>query len=307
MIIAALLSVAVFVPAGPEPAAEKPRKASSIAPCLPALTSAEEDRLDEVIDRFIQYDTGKLRGSEGLKALREFEALGIEAIPALIRGLNRAAEIEHSCPVLVISRKLHKMLMASKDVELLEFAHDEIGAGVTRSSHARPLADMRAQYMLRRNALLREQRSAPKGLASLSVAQLVRAADSEKGPRLRQVLVELQTRQSPEVMPTLATATTHADKEIGRLAVDLLDKNLSRQPVAEQRKALTSDNSEIRKAAIRSAIRNPVLVPDVINRLNDDQTEVREVAHTALVKLNQGRDLGMETETWQTWWQRQRR
>src|SRR3954453_17342179 len=83
--------------------ASKPRQPSAIAPSLPALTREEEDKLDDVIDRFILADTGRLKGPEGRKAVQEFEALKSEAIPALIRGVNKAARINHSCPVLMIS------------------------------------------------------------------------------------------------------------------------------------------------------------------------------------------------------------
>src|SRR5438105_3793509 len=114
---------------------DAPRKPNPFAPSLPLLTEEEEAKLDRIIDRFILVDTGKLRGAEGKSALREFEKLGPEAIPALIRGINRAARIEHSCPATVIGKKLHRMFMASRDPELLEFARDEIGSGVGRSKH----------------------------------------------------------------------------------------------------------------------------------------------------------------------------
>src|SRR3954462_5425296 len=106
----ALLTLALAALAGGDDAA--PRPPSPYAPSLPALTKEEEARLDEVIDRFIQYDTGRLRGEDARRALRDFEKLGPEAIPALIRGVNRAAEIQHSCPVVVIARKLNRLLMA---------------------------------------------------------------------------------------------------------------------------------------------------------------------------------------------------
>src|SRR5262249_30219301 len=115
---------------------DKPRKPSGIAPSLRALTRAEEDKLDAVIDRFIQADTGRLRGLEAIKATRDFEKLGSAAIPALIRGLNRAAKINHSCPVLTISEKLTKLLGGCQDPTLLEFARDEIGAGVGRTRYS---------------------------------------------------------------------------------------------------------------------------------------------------------------------------
>src|SRR5690242_5842866 len=119
----------------------KTRKPSDIAPSLPALTREEEDKLDAIIDRFILADIGRLRGAEARQAIKEFESLKKEAIPALIRGLNKAAKINHSCPVLTISKKLNVMLLSSDDMKLLDFARDEIGADVGKSRYAGTLQD----------------------------------------------------------------------------------------------------------------------------------------------------------------------
>src|SRR5262249_60044157 len=99
---------------------EPPRQPHPLAPSLPQLADQEEERIDKIIDRFILYDTGKLHGAEAKQALTEFQKLGPEATPALLRGLNRAAAIEHSCPALVIAKKLARILNATTDVELLE-------------------------------------------------------------------------------------------------------------------------------------------------------------------------------------------
>src|SRR5947209_3385886 len=82
------------------------RKQSSIAPSLHELTDDEEAELDRIIDRFIDGDIGKLRGADAKKARQEFGRLGPDAIPALIRGINKAAKIEGSCPATIIAKKL---------------------------------------------------------------------------------------------------------------------------------------------------------------------------------------------------------
>src|SRR5205085_5707284 len=106
-----------------------PRKPSPFAPSLPELTEEEEAKFDAIVDRFIQYDTGRLRGPDAKKALEDFQRLGPEATFALIRGLNRAAAIDHSCPALTIGRKLSGILKTTKDTELLQFARENVGAG----------------------------------------------------------------------------------------------------------------------------------------------------------------------------------
>src|SRR4051812_31200629 len=118
------LAFAALLAADPAPRPEATRQPHPLAPSLPQLTEEEEGELDRIIDRFILYDTGRLPGAEGGKALQEFERLGPEATFALVRGMNRAARIEHSCPAVVIARKLSRILLASNDPELLEFARE---------------------------------------------------------------------------------------------------------------------------------------------------------------------------------------
>ena len=140
---------------------ESPRKPSPIAPSLQELTDEEEAKLDAIIDRFIDADVGKVHGEEYKKRLHEFDKIGTDGIPALIRGLNRAAAIEGSCPAVVIAKKLARMLSATDDRELLEFARENIGAGVGRTRHSAVLADLRVTCTLRKTVLVREAKLRP--------------------------------------------------------------------------------------------------------------------------------------------------
>jgi hypothetical protein len=318
MLLPHLLSLTLVLAAPPSSEKETPRKQSGIAPSLAALTLEEEDRLDAVIDRFIRYDTGQLRGEEGRQAKKDFEALGYDAIPALIRGLNRAAQLDHSCPTLVISTKLRKLLLASTDLQLLEFARDEIGAGVGRVKYAGNLQDLRVQCMLRKNALLRAGLGGPKTPRTMTTPELVKAAEKESGSRLKGLLTELEQRRGPEVFEGLSAAITNADREISGLATSLLERHLGRQTPGLVRQKLKDDNAEIRKAAIRAAAKVSGLVGDVIDCLNDGQTDVREAAHAVLVQLSKGEDFGpaqqaeaeerqQAIQKWRAWWQKQRR
>jgi hypothetical protein len=120
-----------------------PRKPHPLAPSLPETTDEEEKRYDQIIDRFILADTGRLTGPEAQQAIRDFDRLPPQAIFALIRGLNKAAAIDHSCPALQISKKIARQLRTSDDLELLKFARENIGAGVVRSRHADHIKDLR--------------------------------------------------------------------------------------------------------------------------------------------------------------------
>jgi hypothetical protein len=312
------LVLAAFL-AGEPTAADKPRFPNPLAPSLPQLTADEEQKLDDVIDRFAQFDTGQLRGEEGKTALRDFDKLGPESIPALIRGLNKAAVAEQSCPTLVIAKKLNRMLMASDDGDLLEFARDNIAAGVERSRHMNVLQDLRVACSLRQNALARRaEASGAKTPHTMSTADLVSAAAGDKGTRLKVVLMELDRRKGPEVLTGFTAAAAGADKDGQKLALDLMDRYFAKQPIEFVQQKLKDDNAEVRKAAARAATTYVSLIPDVIDLLADGDAAVTEAAHQTLVKLNSGgEDYGpsvkaTKTEVeaarqkWQSWWQRQK-
>jgi hypothetical protein len=114
-------------------------------------TPEEEAKLDKIIDNFIQYDTGARKNAA---ALAELNSLGPEAIPALIRGLNKCVKLGYSCPIASISRKLRQLLQATEDDKVLDFARIDIGAGVGRTTPYDPiLRDLKVTTMLRKKQL----------------------------------------------------------------------------------------------------------------------------------------------------------
>lgn len=120
-----------------------PRKPNPLAPSLPELTDKEEAELDRIIDRFIQADTGKASGPDAKSAIDAFKQLGPEATFALIRGFNRSAHIDHSCPALTIGRKLTAILRSTDDTSLLQFAKENIGSGVKKTRHGDVIRDVK--------------------------------------------------------------------------------------------------------------------------------------------------------------------
>jgi hypothetical protein len=301
------------------------RKSSSIAPSLPALTDEEEDKLDAIIDRFIEADVGKLRGDNYKKALQEFDRIGPEGIPALIRGLNKAAAIEGSCPAVVIAKKLTKMLAGSDDRELLEYARENVGAGVGKSRHRAVLQDLRVTCMVRKAALARAGTPQPtpslgssdKTLRAMSVGDLAKAAGSERGEKLKGVLLELETRKGDEAIAALGSAATSYEGDVQTLARSLLEKNLVRQGVAVIKEKTRDDRAEVRAATARVIANKSLKLGDeLISLLADDNAGVREAAHTALVKLSKGIDHGPAKDAttderdeaikkWRAWWDKQ--
>lgn len=129
------------------------RKPHPLAPSLKETTEEEEQKFDKIIDRFILYDTGKLKGEDAKQALKDFQSLPPESIFALIRGMNKAAAIEHSCPALVFAKRIAAQLKSSNDRELLQYARENIGAGVTNSRHMGVLKDLKVSVSARQSAL----------------------------------------------------------------------------------------------------------------------------------------------------------
>jgi hypothetical protein len=306
---------------------ETPRKPNPLAPSLPQLTDEEEEKLDAVIDRFIKADVGDLHGEEYKKALQEFDKIGPEGIPALIRGLNKAATIEGSCPAVVIAKKLAKMLNASEDRELLQYARENIGAGVGRTRHSAVLAELRVACVVRNGALVREGKGKPvtpaasgatdKALRAMSIDDLAKAAGSERGPRLKEVLRELETRKGEEAIAALGAAAGAYEGDVRDLARELLDKNLVRQGVRVIKERTSDGRAEVRAAAARVIGGKSLKLGDeLIELLGDDDAAVREAAHAALVKLAKGTDHGPAKDAtaderaaavkkWRAWWEKQ--
>lgn len=307
-----MLTAALMLPGEPPLRTETPRKPNPLAPSLPLLTDEQENQLDRTIDRFIDYESGKVRGPDAKKVLAEFHQLGPEAIPALIRGLNRAAKIEHSCPAVIIAKKLARMLSSSNDAELLEFARENIGAGVTQSRHLGVLKDLRVLCTLRKRNLAQEEsratvRTLPGSRAvgsarstagkrdvhELGVSELIEAAGSERGDRLKGVLTELGQRRGESVISALGSAAATYEADIQELARDLLTRQLSSLSAKELKEKLKDDRAEVRAAAARVAASKKLpLEKELIDLLTDDEANVRRQAHQALVTLHPGTDFG---------------
>jgi hypothetical protein len=282
---AALIAMSLVLAADKGPA-HRGFEPNPLAPSLPDLSREEEDRIDDVINRFIKYDTGQLRGDEGKKAQREFDKLGPEAIPALIRGLNRAAQLNHSCPTAIIAKKLSRMLGATDDKELLLFAQENIGAGVEKTLHAGILRELRLTCSLRKAALARATPPGPPPPKFLSTSKLSELASTAQGARLKEALIELEKRRGNDVVAGLATAALNSESDVAQLGRNLLEKYLSRQDEALLRLKLKDSSMEVRKAAARAvAAKMPALTGALIDLLGDEVAEVRETVHQALVKL----------------------
>lgn len=121
--------------AGTQPNPELPGSSDVAGDGEESLPSDEKERLqDIVVDKFIEFDVGRLTGVEGAKARHDFDRLGPNAIRALVRGLNKSASIHASCPVMVIASKIETVLNENPDPALLRYALDNIGRDVPENA-----------------------------------------------------------------------------------------------------------------------------------------------------------------------------
>ncbi len=325
------LGLALAADTGSTSKDDKPveRKPHPFAPSLPLMTDEEEKQFDAIIDRFIQFDIGKLTGDDGKKAKADFDKLGPEATFALVRGLNRAAKIEGSCPALIISKKLATFFAVTEDRELLEFARDNIGAGVQQSRHSGMLSDLRTSCMLRKNALTRAGipnpppygGSSTSTLSKLGVTELANTGTTGKLTQAKQAVLELAGRNGDEALGALASvATTVSDPEVKKAARDGLEKALGRLSQSAFKEKLKDRQFEMRAASARViGIKNYRLGVELIDLLEDENADVRDAAHKSLVRLAGGKtDFGPEASSdtsartdavkqWRAWWATQKR
>jgi hypothetical protein len=329
-----ILCVAVFLvaqTAGGPTYKGQPREPHPFAPSLPKLTEKEDKDIADIVDRFIDQDIGKLKGAAGAKAIADFKTLGPEATFALLDGLNRAANMEDSCPVVLIAKRINLIIRASKDRELLEFLRENIGNDVTAKRHVNVLKDLRVGCMLRKSELQRidiamggkktpsvaPAKNKEKPPRDLSTPELITATRKEKGEALKPLLVELGSRKGEEILETLAVVANADDKANQQLAKTLLTEALGRQNTDELKQSLEKGAPPVRAAAARAiAAKGLQLVVELIAALDDAEDTVRQAARQALVQLaDRQADYGPEAGAtpnqrsnaqvlWKTYWQK---
>src|SRR5262249_12158740 len=158
---------------------------------------------------------------------------------------NRAANLEHSCPAVIIGRKILSILNSSSDLELLQYAKETAGVGVTGKRHKGMIHEVHFGIMQRKAEI--QQRALASGgktifdkaldkpggeslnagkliigrgdrpLSLLSLSELLTRAEKEKGMELKRVLTEIEKRDGAKVIDTLAISAKHEDGDIRAL------------------------------------------------------------------------------------------
>ncbi len=271
------------------------RERHPLAPSLPLLSEAEEARYDKIVNQFIKYDLGQLPGAEGLKAKNDFLNLGSESIPALFRGLQISAKLEHSCPVAMISQKLKSFLFKSNDDELLEYARDELSSALEGSKHAPLLQDMRLGVTMRRKVVLANKPSVPKWLLNMTVAEMLKSLQEEENQQKHKLMAqELGRRGDHESLKGLGLFAASFYPEVKEPSIKLLQEKMRKLKAEELQDFLKDANPLLRQKAAESmgylkAIKG---AEDLVPLLLDSNTAVQKAVREALVKIAGGKDFG---------------
>ncbi len=310
------LGALVLAVSGGPSLSERPRH--PLAPSLPQLTEAEEAKLEAVVNRFIDHDVGKLSGAEGKKAVDDFSRLGPEAIFVLIDGFNRAANMQASCPAVVLSKKIASILVASEDYQLLTFAKESIGVGVKAARHQGTLKDLQFAVTLRRTTVQRTVGTGGGRPATMPLGDLAKAASKETGAKLQAILTEAEKRQGSQAVGILVMGLANSDAQIVKLSQGLLSKHVQRQSADRLKELLKHEETEVRIEATRAigGNRKTKLVPELIAAIQDAEPRVQQAARQALARIS-GRDFGPDAdvsfgdreaaaEKWRDWWKSQK-
>jgi HEAT repeat protein len=284
------------------------------------LTKDEYKKIDNVIDRFIAYDTGKLKGTEGKKALDEFNRLGPESIFNLIDGLNRAANMEDSCPAVIIAKRVATILTTTDDLALLGIAKDSIGADVKAKRHLGVLQDLQFHILVRKSTLQRRgvTLNTAKTPATMSIGDLEKGIAKESGNQLKGLLAETEKRNGAKAIDLLVIGMANPNAEIAKLSQGLLAKNLQHQPGDVLKAMLKHDRRDVRIAAAQAiGAKKLKYGAELIGLLADGDDDVRQAGRRALVQISGGVDHGPSPDAssderesararWREWWARQK-
>jgi HEAT repeat protein len=218
----------------------------TLAPPPAPLDQAKQKGYDEIVDHFLDYRSGKLKGTEGQKVLTDFYQLPLDAVPALVRGVNLAAEREDST-ALAIAKKLRALLDTTEDRGPLSYVRENAGKDVKAATH-RELIDALQAYCDKRL-------QAPKAELKQNMPQLMAALKSA----------------NPEVRAEAANA-------LGNLGPD------AKPAIPQLTQMLKDPNQNVRgKAARALAEAGPEAVPSLTAALKDQ--EARPYAAAALAEF----------------------
>lgn len=289
--------------------------------CLPlgpdggrsACAQQPSEEYDRIVNDFIDYDVGRLRGQAGRIANSRFQSMqSPQAVPALVRGVNRAARLRQSCPVVAVSAKLQRMLQTTADAELLRWIVENLDRSSPEITYGTYLDNIRqianhqlaavdeatpeVASALHGGGTAGQLRRSREAMEKWSYEDLLEAVSQERGTRLLQVLEELKDRKGARYTGALADAVAMVGDDMKPLARGLLSARLTRMSDRTLTSKLKDPNPEVRAAAASAVgYKGTALYQELAAALRDPNPRVVAEAHAVLVKLL-GEDLGPRPE-----------
>jgi hypothetical protein len=272
-------------------------------------TPQERARYDKIVDEFIQYDVGQLRGEAGRQANARFQSLeDPKAIPSLVRGAINASQIRASCPIIMISNKLGGLLRATKDPRLLQHALDYLKPTGPEAPYGTYLNNLRQianeEYRkttgqapatpteLRGGGTASQLRRSRLQLDDWTCDDLVEAVAEVEGTELLQVLAELKDRKGSVYTEALADAIATVDEDIKPIARGLLATRLTRMTDRTLKAKMKSPDAEVRAAAaLAIGYKGSPLYRELAAAMRDGNLLVAQNGRDVLEKML-GEDLG---------------
>lgn len=293
------------------------RKPHPFAPSLPQLNKDEIAAIEKVVDRFVLYDLKRLPDGDGKKAVQDFQALGPEAFFVLLDRFNQAAERQDSCPAVLLGRKISSIVQSSNDIELLTFAKENAGGGVTGKRHLGTIKDLQFTAQLRRTRIVERLNGGlfPDGrpIAKASFGELTAVVEKDRGLVLTKAIEEIARREDAKSKNLLAMAAANGDFKNQLLARQFLIKKSEGQDEADLKKQMKHEDAELRAAAVKVAgLKKLPWGEEYLEAMMDPAVVVQRAGHQSLVKLS-GVDHGPRSfespgevltavERWKTWW-----
>jgi hypothetical protein len=272
-------------------------------------TPQEKARYDKIVDEFIQYDVGQLRGEAGRAANARFQSLqNPRAIPSLVRGAINASQIRASCPIIMISSKLGGLLRSTKDPRLLQHALDYLKPTGPEAPYGTYLNNLRQianeQYRkttgqepaspteLRGGGTASHLRRSRLQLDDWTCDDLAEAVSEVEGTELLQVLAELKDRKGSVYTEALADAVGTVDDDVKPIARGLLATRLTRMTDRTLKAKMKSSDAEVRAAAaLAIGYKGSPLYRELAAAMRDGNLLVAQNGRDVLVKML-GEDLG---------------
>lgn len=251
----------------------------TLTPDKERVTPEKMAEYNQIVDRFIQYHAGKLTGADGQKAVNDFQKLTIDAIPALVRGVNDTALLGDS-PIFLVARKVQTLLEKSDDLEMLSYCVANVGKGLLNAPHQDAVNALKAfcekQMEIKKKEL---GKNLPRMLAAL------KNPDAQVRVNAANALGVMGQDAKPAI-PDLIKTLKDQNKDVRERAAQALVQ-MGPEAVPPLKEALKEKGTS-NLAALALAEQKPVTqdtVKSLIENLKEPDPNDRQGAEAALVKV----------------------